>query len=112
MPKDEALADIIETFVNYDIPTGREMQYINDVGLLMFTKFLFRIQKVIFKNFKEKPATSLAVYSLQEMFGDVSDIADSNLITSSIIGRLNTPLDVIDSATYLGGYELLDGVVQ
>ena len=110
MPKEEALADIVETFINYDIPTGKEMQYINDIGLMMFTKFLFRIQKVIFKNLKDKPATSLAVYSLQEMFGDVSDIADSNLITSSLMGRINTPDEVIDSATYLGGLGLMDNI--
>lgn len=106
--KEIALAEIVETFVNYDLPTSKGMQYINDMGILMFTKFLFRIQKVIFKSLKKNPATNLALYSLQDAFGEWSDIPDSNLITSSIIGRLNNPMESVDSMSNVAGWNFLE----
>jgi hypothetical protein len=101
-----AIGDIIETFINYDVPTSQFMQYMNDMGIIMFTKFHFRIQKQIFKLFTEKPATALGMYSLQNMFGDVADITDSNFLTRGIITNVNGIFDTFDSATYMGGVEL------
>lgn len=112
MNREAALADIIETFINYDVPTSKFMQYMNDMGVLMFTKFLFRIQKVIFKSFKEKPATNLAVYSLQKMFGEISDIPDSDLITTSVMGRINSLAEIVDSATYAAGVDHVESILD
>lgn len=97
--REEALADAIETFINYDIPTSKQLQWLNDMGILMFTKFLFRIQKIIFALLRDRPASSLAVYSLQQVFGDFADIPDSNLVTTSIMDRFNTPLDLLETGT-------------
>lgn len=44
----DALQKASNTFINYDIPTSPWMQYANDMGLVMFTKFLLRIQSVLF----------------------------------------------------------------
>jgi len=40
-----ALADTI--FINYDVPTSMELQYGNDMGFLMFTKYTLRVQRAM-----------------------------------------------------------------
>ena len=112
MSKDAALKDIIESFINYDIPTSKEMQYLNDMGFFMFTKFLFRIQRVIFRLYKEKPATAITAYSIQEILGEYSDIPDSNLLTSSVLDRLNTPAETADAFIGMPGVDLIGNILD
>lgn len=48
-----------DNFINYDVPTSKGMQYANDMGLVMFTKYNIRIQKALFEIIGKKPATAL-----------------------------------------------------
>ncbi len=41
--------DLIEDFVNYSKPSSRFEEYMNKIGLLMFTKYVKRIQRIILK---------------------------------------------------------------
>ena len=77
----------------------------------MFSKFLFRIQKVLFTILKERPASSLALLLTQNAFGEISDVMDSNLITGSVMGRVNLFLGPLDSATEISGLRNLGEVV-
>jgi len=105
--KQKALLDVIETFINYDIPTSPELQYLNDIGVLMFTKFLFRIQKIIFRMLKENPANTMALFALEHAVGDLASIDDSSLLWTSIMGKLQVPgLGVADSALQVSAIEL------
>lgn len=101
------LAEVVESFINYDVPTSREMQWVNDVGLLMFTKFYFRIQKIILRQFKERPASTMGFYGVEELFGKMDDIGDTNILFGTVFNRANTPFDIIDQATDIPAYELL-----
>lgn len=89
MSKEESTNMIIDTFINYDLPTHKAIQYLNDIGFVMFTKFFIRTQKVIFHIMKEHPANVLATVALQGAFGDVSDIVDSNALTTSVTDKFN-----------------------
>lgn len=51
----EAMRIAKDTFIDYDIPTSKGMQFLNDMGLWMYTKFFMRIQRVIMRNLREKP---------------------------------------------------------
>jgi hypothetical protein len=103
----DTLAEIVESFINYDVPTSREMQWINDVGLLMFTKFYFRIQKIILRQFKERPASTMGFYGVEELFGKMDDIGDTNILFGTVFNRANTPFDIIDQATDIPFVELV-----
>jgi len=103
----QILNEIIETFVNYDVPTSREMQWVNDVGLLMFTKFYFRIQKIIFKQFKEKPASALSILLLDDLFGNMDDITDTSIFYMGLFNRFNTPFDILDQTLVVPAGELV-----
>ena len=56
MKPSDSIHDVSMTFINYDIPQSRGLQYANDIGLAGFTKYLFRIQNVLTKRFGENPA--------------------------------------------------------
>jgi hypothetical protein len=91
MTSEESIGDIVETFVNYDAPTNAYLQYANDMGTVMFTKYYLRIQRVIFKRFKEAPATATLIIGLQDILGfGVTDIYDSNIFNTPY---LNAPWD-------------------
>ena len=86
---DTAMKQISDAFVNYDIPSGRALQYMNDMGFLMFTKYYLRIQRVIFNTVREHPARALMLMTLDAYFSGLQSILDS-----SMIGRLGNPLEL------------------
>ena len=110
--KQTALQEVVETFVDYEENTSRELQWLNDMGIMMFTKFLFRIQRVILKAFKEQPASTVLLEMLQSVIGDIDDILDSNLITNTYLQRLNVPgnLDTISDAATWNAFNYVPGL--
>lgn len=62
----EAISQAQDHFINYDIPTSRGLDYMNRVGLMMFTKFFLRFQKIMFNLLHKKLATSVAQHNLVE----------------------------------------------
>ena len=42
---EDAFNDAMESFITYELPTNIHIQWMNDVGLAMFTKFFLRSQK-------------------------------------------------------------------
>lgn len=78
----EAIARAREVFINYDIPTNRFIQFLNDTGLWMFTKFALRIQRVILRLMKEKPLRLATEALVSEQLGNPS-IISLNLISSA-----------------------------
>lgn len=90
MSKDDVMRRVRESFVNYDIPSHRSLQYGNDMGLLFFTKYYIRIQKVILTLMKESPARSMGVVLASNYVTGLTNIFDS-----SALGRMgNNPFDV------------------
>lgn len=88
LTKTEALQQATEAFIHYDIPTHRTIQYLNNMGILPFTKYYMRIQKVIFQLWRTNPARALAMLSFNMFFDGVQTVMDS-----SIVARLgNNPL--------------------
>jgi len=85
----KALNQVIETFIDYDVPSNKYLVWMNDMGLVMFTKFFLRIQRVIARTAKSNPAQVIAGIGLQTMLGDISDIMDSGLIDTNIGSKLH-----------------------
>lgn len=63
-----AIQEASNNFINYDVPTSPWMQYANDMGILMFTKYNLRIQKAMFKLIAERPASALSQAFLMNQF--------------------------------------------
>lgn len=99
MSEADSLDMIVEIFINYDLPTHKAIQYANDMGLLMFTKFFIRIQKVIMRIMKDHPGNVMATVLLQQQFGDFSEILDSSVVGTDLFGKINNPLSLVPSIT-------------
>ena len=80
MGKAEALDLVEEAFVNYDRPSHRMLAAANDRGLVMFTKYYLRIQKVIAKLFHDKPGRGLALVTLSKYFNDSQVLSNSSAL--------------------------------
>lgn len=59
MTKDQAIQLVSDAFVNYDVPSHRNVQYANDMGLVYFSKYYLRIQKVIALLYKQNPGRAM-----------------------------------------------------
>lgn len=79
LSKDDAIRYASDAFVNYDIPSHRSVQYLNDMGVVMFTKYYMRIQKVLMRLFRENPARGLMMIAFHQYFDSVPTILDSTL---------------------------------
>lgn len=73
----DALRQAEESFVNYDLPSHRNVQFLNDMGVVMFTKYYMRIQKVIMRLVREKPARGLALVMANHYIQGLDSITDS-----------------------------------
>ena len=87
MDKATSLRVIRAAFVNYDVPTHKGVQYLNDMGVLMFTKYYMRIQAAIFDAAKNHPARSVAMLLSAGMF-DFQTIFDSSMLRDPVPGSL------------------------
>lgn len=86
MSKQDSVDNIVETFVNYDLPTHRSIQYLNDMGFIMFSKFFLRIQKVIVRQLSTRLVNVIGLLTIQQVLGiDFADIYDSNLLATDSV---------------------------
>jgi hypothetical protein len=97
MTKEEALKRVVENFVNYDIPTHKGVQYLNDMGLVMFTKYYMRIQKPLVRMVGENPARFLMMLMAQSFLG-FSAPSDSSFLTNNPLSRFVNPLNTVVGA--------------
>lgn len=91
----EAIHDVRQAFVNYDVPTHKGLQYANDMGLLWFTKYYVRIQAVIFQMARENPLQALMLLAANGLY-EFPDVFDSSMLS-------NSPLNFGSGALELGG---------
>jgi hypothetical protein len=89
MKSKDSIELVMKAFINYDIPQNRTLQYMNDVGLLMFTKYLVRVQNVLLQLWQHEPARGLALVAMSGMLPGMPTIMDS-----AIIGGNSDPLEV------------------
>lgn len=80
LSRQDALHQASESFINYDIPMHRTMQYIDDMGLMMFNKYFFRIQRVLLKTTKENPARVLALMLMKNYLVNIPTVLDASAI--------------------------------
>ena len=91
----KSLRMIDETFVNYELPTHPGIQYANDMGLAMFTKFFIRIQKVILATMGKAPARFFGLMWLNEFFDLVSIVQESFVTPGTVLNKAANPFAVM-----------------
>lgn len=62
MARNQRMEGLIDSFVNYTKPNSNFEEYLNRIGLLMFTKYFKRIQRVVLQSGADNPIkTSMSV---------------------------------------------------
>lgn len=73
--KEAAIRRARDFFVDYDIPTSQGMQFMNDIGIFMFSKFALRIQRVVVTLARENPGGMLIESLLMTQLFGVPSVA-------------------------------------
>lgn len=85
-----ALNTVSEHFVNYDIPTSPQLQWLNDHGLLMFSKYYLRILRPVWSTFAEKPAST--ILSLMMTLDNALTSPVETVLSSTIFDKITNPI--------------------
>ena len=83
MSHDEAAQEASTAFINYDIPLHRGVQWLDDMGLLMFTKYALNIQRVIRDRFIENPGRALLLITAHSYFNWIPSVMSSSMFATS-----------------------------
>jgi predicted NAD-dependent protein-ADP-ribosyltransferase YbiA (DUF1768 family) len=95
--QDDIAAEAMRTFIQYDIPAHPALQYMNDHGLLRFTKWLFGVQPVMYERSVANPIGTLATIGLHEAVTGQESMFDSALIgTDKLYNKLSYGFDLGD----------------
>lgn len=98
---EKAIVAAEAAFINYKLPTTRTLQYMNSVGLAMFTKFFIRAQRVITEMLVERPFALITLGLLQGASVDVPDITgDAFVGFNNPLNKLADPLTLISHAPF------------
>lgn len=112
LSKDDAVAKASSAFINYDVALHPILQGLDDRGLLLFTKYIVRIQPVLLRLFREKPLRMIMMMVANGWVDTGPIITDS-----AIVSRLGNPLEagafgifdaLNETATVAGAIALID----
>lgn len=106
--KEKAIKVVRDAFINYNKPNSRLVEYFNQMGFLMFTKYFTRIQKAIKYHSKEHPMkVLLAVLGQEIVIGDIDDMYDQSLFVKDLGNLGYDPLGHIIRAITPSGAEAI-----
>ncbi len=88
--KDEAITTIDDMFVKYSVLQNKWIKWTGDMGMFVFSSYFFRIQRGIYRAFRDKSAYVGSQYAIEKITGDTSDITDSFIGGANITARLGT----------------------
>ena len=75
------------------------IKYLNDIGLVIFTKFAIGANRVIKELTTEHPVSS-ALSMIPQFFLPMDDMLDHSFLETNWVNLVNTPADILDSAFY------------
>jgi hypothetical protein len=73
----DAISRAVDSFIMYDVPMHPVLQYLDDTGMTMFTKYFLRIQRVLRTMYHDNPARVLAALLLDNTLGLGPIVLDS-----------------------------------
>ena len=106
--KAKTIKYVRDAYINYNKPNSRFVEWLNQMGFVMFTKYFTRIQRAIRVNAESKPLRVLLAIIGQELLtGDVDDITDQSIFTKNLGNLFYNPLDNLLGAMTPHGAEAI-----
>ena len=88
---EDSYNEIADTFVNYEIQDHQAIEYLNKMGLIMFSKYFMRMQKVMLGTMKAAPTRMLAMLSINNFLQAASPV---DAFLGDPTNRISNPLTV------------------
>lgn len=104
----DAITVAQDNFINYDVPTGKGIDYMNRMGLFMFTKFFIRFQQVLMNMLNKKAGSTIAQHVGIEYFTDLSGVLDP--LALSRLGNVPLEAGVFNYANAFGNISTVDAI--
>lgn len=109
--EDDLVVEMREVFINYTKPDSALMQYANDMGFAMFTKYTWRIQRVIKDGVAKRPLRFAMALIGQEFIEGMTGLEPDDIAEKSALLRGPTNLffspsveDILRGALVPHGY--------
>jgi len=110
LSKDVAWKQMVDTFVSYDQPLNRYIQWGNDMGALFFIKYAIRIQRATLALLKDKPLNVGMLVATTQLGGlDVETIFESSFLTGSFNPAIQDLSKTFFEVVVPPGVEILSG---
>ena len=110
--KTEAMNTAKDAFIIYSNPDSKLFQYMNDIGLVMFTKYFMRIQRVISKGALDHPISFLLALIGQASIMDIDDVTDQSMFSKDLTKMFYSPIDVLTQAVYPSSVEYAEAIYK
>ena len=112
LSEQEATFEASEAFVNYDIPMHHGLQYMDDMGFLMFIKYFMRMQRVLIRTAKDNPGRVMTSVALHHFIGSIPSVLESSWMTRVgnnpfTWGALQFPSSLLDLGSVSSAMRLL-----
>ena len=96
MKKEEAITKVRNAFVNYVKPNSPWVEYWNQMGLVMFTKYFTRVQRALKEMVQGHPIRALLFLAAQEyLLGDIADPTDASIFVKDFTNLVYNPIGVL-----------------
>ena len=92
-------------FVWYDLPSDTRLEWANEVGLVMFSKYFLRVQKVLAELILRHPVRTLTMGLFDSLILDIPDAMES------LMGVSEMPWDVLGSSVFNADEILTGGAI-
>jgi hypothetical protein len=94
MDKKEAAAKAIEEFINFAPPTHQFIDYLNRMGILMFTKYGVRVLKTMATNAVDKPFSVLMTLGSASVLGMSTIFGSIPGVTKGLLSNWSNPVSM------------------
>lgn len=103
---DEVYINAINTFINYDAPEGKGLEYLDRMGLTQFTRFFVGAQSVIRNlvvNSTSRTAVAVGV-EMSDLGSKMPTVLDASVLIKNLTNMLRTPVQNFEEAVTPGIY--------
>lgn len=111
--KEKAVKVVRDAFINYNKPNSKFVEWANQMGFMMFTKYFTRIQRAIRESAETHPLRVLLAIIGQELLtGDIEDVTDQSIFTKNLGNLFYSPLENLLGAMHPHGLEAVQAVMK
>ena len=107
--KEKATKIVRDNFINYNKPNSKFLEWANQNGFVMFTKYFTRIQRVLTRYGKTDPLkVLLSILAQDYVFGEIDTIDDQSFLTKDMGNLFYNPFDNMMRVFTPSSLELVD----